>query len=256
MFSSHTISTYSVNTPVFNGPLDLLLHLIEREELDITKLSLAKVTDQYLRYIQNLPQAEPDQVSAFLVIASRLLQIKSELLLPRQATREAGEEDIGDALARQLLVYKRFKELAQHLAFREVNNLRTYPRLAPPPQFEGTLDLSGLTVEELLLAAQLAFNQQEIPLDLTSVITVPKITIREKISWIMGYLRVHRVGTFHQLLPRQAVRLDVVITFLAVLELVKRRTIQARQAGLFEDIEIEPSEHWGETFAFDGDFLV
>jgi segregation and condensation protein A len=100
---------YTVRTTVYEGPLDLLLDLIERAELDITSVSLALVTDQYLAYIKNLERINADEVSAFLVIAAKLLQIKSEALLPRPPTRPAGEEDAGRSLVDQLKLYKRFK---------------------------------------------------------------------------------------------------------------------------------------------------
>ncbi len=102
-------------TPVYEGPLDLLLQLIEKAELDITKLSLAIVTDQFLDYIKNIPENSIENVSSFLVIASRLIQIKSEAILPRPPVREPGEIDPGEALAQQLITYKRFKELANFL---------------------------------------------------------------------------------------------------------------------------------------------
>src|SRR5512139_1228723 len=96
--ANQQISNYTIATPVYEGPLDLLLHLIERAELDITKLSLAKVTDQYLEHLRSMQERRAEEVSAFLVIAARLLQIKSEVLLPRPPTREPGEEDPSEAL--------------------------------------------------------------------------------------------------------------------------------------------------------------
>ena len=95
-------TNYTVHTPVYEGPLDLLLDLIERAELDVTTVSLAMVTDQYLVYIHGLEQAHPDEISAFLVIAAKLLQIKSEALLPRPPVHEPGDENIGEDLVRQL----------------------------------------------------------------------------------------------------------------------------------------------------------
>src|SRR5512135_468158 len=103
---------YTVNTPVYQGPLDLLLQLIERAELDITRLALAQVTDQYLAHLRAMQDAPAEEVSAFLVIAAKLLQIKSEALLPRPPVRVEGEEDPGEALARQLIIYKRYREIA------------------------------------------------------------------------------------------------------------------------------------------------
>ena len=103
---------YKVQTPDYEGPLDLLLSLIERSELNITSISLASVTDQYLSYLHGLEQMKPDEISAFLVIAAKLVQIKSEALLPRPPEREPGEEDPGVSLIEQLILYKRYKEVA------------------------------------------------------------------------------------------------------------------------------------------------
>jgi len=138
--TSHQMNTYIVNTPVYEGPLDLLLQLIERAELDITKLALAQVTDQYLEHLHNMQEQTPEEVSAFLVIATKLIQIKSEALLPRPPVREPGEEDIGEALALQLVKYKRYREIADLLARREAAELHTYLRLAPVPKIEGVVD--------------------------------------------------------------------------------------------------------------------
>lgn len=248
---------YSVVTPVYSGPLDLLLQLIERAELDITRLALAQVTNQYLAHIQGLTAAETDlpaeEVSAFLVIAARLVQIKSEALLPRPPVREASEEDPGDALARQLVTYKRFKELAEHLARREAAGLRAYYRSAPAPQVDFGFDLSGVTLDELAQAAQLIFASLIEPPALGSVVAPPRVTIREKIRLIAAYLRQNPRGAFADLLPAYPAahpaanlpaRLEVVVTFLALLELVKRRLIDVRQDGLFGPIQFEPSPTW------------
>ena len=116
---------YNVQTPVYEGPLDLLLNLIERAELDITSVSLAMVTNQYLAYINSLEQINADEISAFLVIAAKLLQIKSEALLPRPPARMPGEEDIGKSLVDQLKLYKRFKEIGGWLNAQQHANLRS-----------------------------------------------------------------------------------------------------------------------------------
>src|SRR4030043_2120203 len=122
--ANQQVSNYTIATPVYEGPLDLLLQLIEHAELDITKLSLALVTDQYLVYLHQLTDLEADEVSAFLVIATKLLQIKSEALLPRPPEREPGEEDPGEALAKQLIAYNRYREIDNILIHREEDGLR------------------------------------------------------------------------------------------------------------------------------------
>ena len=112
--AGHQTEGYSVNTEVYTGPLDLLLQLIEKAELDITRLSLAQVTDQYLEHLHHLEAQDPAEVSAFLVIAAKLVQIKSSALLPRPSIPSLQpEEDPGEALARQLILYKKFKELSK-----------------------------------------------------------------------------------------------------------------------------------------------
>ncbi|SRR5258706_3684021 len=246
---------YSVNTPVYEGPLDLLLQLIERAELDITSIALATVTDQYLTYIRALQQnARADEISAFLVIAAKLIQIKSEALLPRPPVREAGEEDPGQALARQLRIYKRFKEIANALEERESRGLRTYLRLAPPPKVEGRLDLSDITLADLLEAAEGVFMNKKEKQALGSVISAPKVTIREKIAYIAEALGRDRNSNFKLLVGSATSRLEIVVTFLALLELVKRYRVAAHQEELFGEIEIERSDGWDQEEEFELEF--
>jgi segregation and condensation protein A len=237
---------YTVRTSVYEGPLDLLLDLIERAELDITSVSLATVTDQYLTSIKELEQLNADELSAFLVIAAKLLQIKSEALLPRPPVRAPGEEDIARSLVDQLKLYKRFKEIGSWLNERQEANLRTFLRVAPPPKVEPKLDLSNITLERLVVAAQEAFAKERIKQPLGVIIAPPRITIREKIDLITRTMNETGRSTFRALLDEGASRLEVVVTFLAMLELVKRYRIQARQEGLFSDIEIDRSEDWTE----------
>ncbi len=237
---------YRVQTPVYEGPLDLLLNLIERAELDITAVSLASVTDQYLSYINGLEQINADEISAFLVVAAKLLQIKSEALLPRPPAREPGEEDIGRALVDQLKLYKRFKEIGGWLLDRHDRNLRTFLRIAPPPKVEPKLDMSNLTLEKLVAAAEEAFRKEKEKKPLGDVIAPPRVTIREKIDLISKTLKEVQRTTFHALLDQGASRLEIVVTFLALLELVKRYRVAAHQEGLFSDIEFERMEDWGE----------
>ncbi len=241
--AGYQISGYSVETPVYEGPLDLLLQLIERAELDITRLSLAQVTDQYLQYIRNLPEKIVEEVSAFLVIAARLIQIKSEALLPRPPVREPGEEDPGEALARQLIVYKRYRQVADFLAGRETAGWRSYLRLAPPPKVEATVDLSGITLDDLVAAAQ-AILLQPTGVPLNNVVGPQRITIREKITQITNILRHNKHANFRAFINSKHNRLEIVVTFLALLELIKRRLIQVSQEGLFGDISIDASENW------------
>ncbi len=244
---------YTVRVPVYEGPLDLLLQLIERAELDITAVALAQVTDQYLAYIHAM-LVPAGEISAFLVVAARLLQIKSEALLPRPPVREAGEEDLGEALARQLVIYKRFKEIANLLLERQEKGLRTYLRVAPPPKVDARLDMSDITLADLLEAAEAIFAEEQEKQTLETVISAPRITIREKIALIAERLQKGKQASFRDLIGQKPTRLEVVVTFLALLELVKRYRVAARQARLFEDIEIERMEEWSEDEEFELEF--
>jgi len=237
---------YRVQTPVYEGPLDLLLNLIERAELDITAVSLAMVTDQYLAYINSLEQINADEISAFLVIAAKLLQIKSEALLPRPPAREPGEEDVGQTLVDQLKLYKRFKEIGAWLHERQDKNLRTFLRIAPPPKVEPKLDLSNITLANLVAAAEEAFRKEKEKTPLGDVIAPPRVTIREKIDLISKTLREVQRTSFRALIDQGASRLEIVVTFLALLELIKRYRVAAHQEGLFSEIEFERMEEWGD----------
>ena len=243
---SHQLGNYKVEIPVYQGPLDLLLNLIERAELDVTAISLASVTDQYLAYLRGLEQMLPDEISSFLVIAAKLLQIKSEALLPRPPEREVGEEDPGIALVEQLKLYKRYKEIALWIEERQENNLRTFLRVAPPPKVEPKLDLSNLTLEGLLNAAERAFAKEADKKPLATIITPPRVTIREKIDFITKTMKhIHKM-TFSGLITDKATRVEIVVTFLAMLELIKRYHISAVQNELFGEIEFEKSGDWSE----------
>jgi segregation and condensation protein A len=247
--AAHQVEGYRVSTPVYEGPLDLLLQLIERAELDITTLALAQVTDQYLAHLRGLAEQSAAEVSGFLVIAARLVQIKSAALLPRPALGPpAGEEeDPGEVLARQLIAYKRFKELAAGLAWREDQALQTYLRVAPPPvKVEAKLDLSGVTLANLVQAARQVFSSQPDLPALSRVVASPRVTIREKIHTIVTSLQSLGRSTFHNFLKTRGDRLEIVVTFLAMLELIKRRVVEADQPDMFGEIEIRSTGEWDE----------
>ncbi len=245
---------YTVDTPVYQGPLDLLLQLIERAELDITKLALAEVTDQFLAYMRTLQELRAERVSEFLVVAARLMQIKSEALLPRPVVRNPDEEDPGEALVQQLLLYKRFKDLAALLRLRQEDNLRSYVRTAPPPKVEGRLDLSDTTMNDVYNAAMRVFTREDLRAPLRTLVPPPRVTIREKIKVIADALRNKTVTTFRELVKKTPGRLHVVVTFLAMLELVRRYRIAAKQEAPFDNIELRRDENWNENLDFEIEF--
>ncbi len=237
------IRHYQVRTEVFEGPLDLLLALIQRMELDITRLALAQITDQYLAEVRAMQDRSPEEMSAFLAVAARLLYIKSQALLPRPAddATSADEEDPGDALLRQLRAYRRYKRAAQWLRQRLDAGQRTVPRLAAPPRVPVTpqLDLGGFTVADLRLAARrLLLPPPQKTLGVT--LAPPRVTVRDKIRAIFSALRARGRTSFFRLVRRRP-RQEIPVTFLALLELVKRRIVRARQERLFGDITLEPA---------------
>lgn len=235
---------YTISTPLYEGPLDLLLQLIENAELDITKVALVEVTGPFLQYVQELKDHKAEEVSSFLVVAARLMQIKSEALLPRAPEREPGEEDPGDELVQQLIIYKKFKEIAAILKDRDAQGLRTYLRLAPPPKVEGKLDMDDVSLDDLMAAARRALQLLEDKESIDTVVKPPKVTISEKITLITHTLRNAGSASFMTLLGKDYSKVDVVVTFLALLELVKRFHIRAVQDDLFSDIHIEPTDSW------------
>jgi segregation and condensation protein A len=191
---------YSISLPVFTGPLDLLLQLVEREELEITAVSLAQVTDQFLAAVRTLETLHLPDIADFLVVAARLIHIKSQALLPRPPSLGPSEADLGDDLARQLIAYRKYKEIARLLHERELQGLRTYLRLAPPPKVEPRLDLSNVEPQDLLEAVTRALALQAEGPPLSSVVIPPKVNIRDRIRLIGQRLRAGGRVTFYELL--------------------------------------------------------
>ena len=237
--------TYTIDLPLFSGPLDLLLHLIERQELDITAISLAQVTAQYLAQIEQLKQNRLENLIDFLVIGARLTVIKSRALLPETlsfAGDEEEEEDPAEALIRQLKQYKRFKQAATWLNGREEQGWRTYLRVAPPPKVEKQLDLSGVTVQTLYTAVLDILTRLSDQEESVSLVKPRRITIEQQIGRLRYRLKQQRPFLFHDLLSAQRDRTELSVTLLAMLELIKRQEAIAHQPTMFGPIEIRPVE--------------
>lgn len=232
---------YQVQIPMYEGPMDLLLHLIEREELDITKVALAQVTDQYLAYLAILKQVEADFLTDFLVVAAKLLFIKSQALLPKPppSLEEEEEEDIGDQLARQLRIYKQFKMVAEMLRQRENDGLKNFIRVASPPKLEPRLTLGDVTLDDLLAAVRQALEVRPADPVVSEVVSPITVTIGEQMALIRTELMTHRSQIrFRDLLGQAASRVEIIVTFLAVLELIKQYIVEVQQDHLFGDIVI------------------
>ena len=232
---------YTIDLPAFAGPLDLLLHLIDRQELDITAISLVTVTEQYLAQVRQMQDEQMAHLIDFLVVGARLAQIKSRALLPQipgLMLDEEEEEDPAEALIRQLRQYKRFKQMAAWLMAREEAGYRTYLRLAPPPKVEKRLDLSGVTLDGLLTAVQTALARAEQLEESVSIVKPRQLTIEQQIGRLRRRLKEQKPFQFTDILSAKRNRVEVAITLLAVLELIKRQEMSAHQPELFGPIEL------------------
>jgi segregation and condensation protein A len=245
-------TAYQVQLPVFEGPLDLLLHLIQQQELDITTIALAQVTDQYLAYLAIRKEATlgspteqehiSDELASFLAVAARLILIKSRALLPRPPSEADDGEDEGKDLVQQLRLYRRFKEIAAYLQERDRESLHMFARTLPPgAQVEGwqpKLDLSGTTIDHLTSALYSMLKEaQDEATELGAL--VHTVTIEDKITQIRARLATERNVTFRALLGKRYSRVDVIVTFLALLEMIRHHRVSVRQETLFGPIVIE-----------------
>lgn len=240
MFASDgAIDSYQIETDIFEGPLDLLLDLIQKAELDITAVSLAKVTDQFLLYINHHKEISADNLSEFLIIAAKLIQIKSEALLPRPPLRDDVEENLGEKLAQQLRLYRQIKETALWLNNRTDQQLRSFLRLSNNYQVNVKLDMGDLTINDLVDSLESIYLEEEEIKELGTVISIPRVTIRKKVQTIINLLTEEKTINFSKVLNGNNSRFNVIIVFLAVLELIKQEYITTNQLSLFSDIEIE-----------------
>jgi segregation and condensation protein A len=230
--------SYLVRLTSFEGPLDLLLQLIERRELDITTISLAAVTNQYLEYISEMADVRPDVLTDFLVVAARLILIKSQALLPRPPIADVEEADRGEDLVRQLQEYRRFKEVASLLKERDESGLHSYIRLAATG-ITPRLQLDGVILDDLADAMRrvLTALPEELP---DTEIARRQFSIAEKIALIEDALAGGAVS-FLRLLSGVSTRVEAIVTFLALLELIKQGRVAVEQAVNFGDIAISPA---------------
>lgn len=243
LYSSPLGAAYAVTLPVYQGPLDLLLSLIEKHELEISAISLVAVTDQYLRTLESLEEVDPGALADFLVVASRLVYIKSRSLLPQpRQIEEEDEEEPADALVRQLLDYRKFKEAAGELRQREEAGLRAFARTAPAPELERRLEPGDLTIEHLHKALRKLLERipKEAPLPRVKTYA---ITVAEQIDYVRSIVRrtAATAGAaaplrFTELLSAATSRLEVIVTFLALLELIKQQELHVKQDSTFGEI--------------------
>lgn len=230
---------YQVELPVFEGPLDLLLHLIEREELDITEVSLAQITNQYLDYLAQLSERDADSLADFLVIAAKLLLIKSRVLLPQPpAPSGMAEEDVGEDLVRQLIEYKKFKEAARWLRELDDQGLRSYIRLAGIPPLEPIVDLGDVTLDDLLETVREVLAVKPPAPSVNNSVPPIVVTIANQMDLIERATSRRKKVSFRRIMEQAATRLEIIVTLLALLEMVKQLRVRMQQDSSFGDILI------------------
>lgn len=257
--SAREQARYVVHLPIFEGPLDLLLHLIEKRQMEITTISLMAVTDQYLAYLhrweaEKLPLAN---MAAFVSIAARLLFIKSQSLLPHNNKEEANEEGenavtMAEELQRHLVEYKMAKEIATILRQREEAGMQTHGRSGLLAGIEAQLTwtpptLVNMEVQSLTRAFQrlLELQARDEEND-TSLMPVARVRVSERIEEIMSRLQEQPELPLTEVIANERSRLVIIVTFLAVLELWKWQRINVRQGELLGPIMLERGERWGE----------
>ena len=240
----------SVKLEVFEGPLDLLLHLIDKNKVDIYDIPIVEITNQYMEYIQEMQKQDLNIMSEFLLMAATLLDIKCRMLLPAEVNEEGEEEDPRQELVEQLLQYKMYKYMSYELRDRQLDGERlmfkaeTLPDEVKAYQEPVNLDelLEGLTLAKLNEVFQDILKRQNYKIapvrSKFGKIEKEEITVEEKMDFLDDYITKHKKFSFSALLKKQKTRIQTVVTFLAILEMMKMGKISVVQEHTFDDIMI------------------
>lgn len=240
----------SVKLEAFEGPLDLLLHLIEKNKVDIYDIPIVEITNQYLEYIQQMQDEDMNIVSEFLVMAATLIDIKCKMLLPAEKDEEGEEVDPRAELVQKLLEYKMCKYMSYELRDRQVDAARTLYRepsipdevksYRPPLNYEELL--ADMTLPKLHEIFEAIIKRQEDKVDPIRSqygnIEKEEIDMDQKLLYIEAYAREHKSFSFRKLLEKQKSKMEVIVTFLIILELMKTGKILISQENIFDDIMI------------------
>ncbi len=234
---------YKVKLDIFEGPLDLLLYLIKREELDITEVSLEKITRQYLDYIETFRMLNIDLASEFIVMAANLIYMKSRTLLPKQEQppeEDAEEDDPRWELIRQLIEYKKFKDAASFLSQREQEQEGYFPHSPEKPDLPPATNdpVEELSIFDLIQAFQKVLKRFEAAHDFGQIVD-DRFTVADKVEFVLEELKPGERRGFLTLFEQATTKSEVIVTFLAVLELMKMNQLAVRQDLLLGNIEIE-----------------
>lgn len=241
----------TVKLEAFEGPLDLLLHLLEKNKVNIYDIPIVEITNQYLEYIREMQRQDLNIMSEFLVMAATLIAIKSKMLLPKDESKEEEEEDPRAELVQQLLEYKMYKCMSYELKDRQVDAERVMFKVPTIPKevsaYEEPVDLNelmaDLTLKKLNNIFQSVMRRQENKIDKVRAgfgkIEKEEISLSDRMVYVEAYAKEHRQFSFRNLLEKQNSKMEVIVTFLAILELMKTGKISITQEHLFDDIEIE-----------------
>lgn len=235
----------------FEGPLDLLLHLIDKNKVNIYDIPIVEITEQYMEYVSAMERQDLDLLSEFLVMASTLLSIKSRMLLPAEEAEEGEPEDPRAELVERLLEYKMYKYMSFELKDREIDAERVLfksPTIPPEvSKYETPVDLDellgGLTLARLQSIFRSVIKRQEDKLDPIRSkfgdIKKEPVSLEDKIEYILEYGRRCPVFRFRKLLEGQRDKTEIVVTFLAILELMKMGKIRLEQKYIFDDMQMQ-----------------
>lgn len=248
-----------VKLEVFEGPLDLLLHLIEKNKVDIYDIPIVEITEQYLDYIKQMESRDMNVMSEFLVMAATLLDIKCRMLLPKEVNEEGEEEDPRAELVQKLLEYKMYKYMSFELRDRQVDAARSLYREQRLPEEVAAYrqpvnyeELIGdMTLNRLHEVFKSIVRRQEDKIDPIRSkygnIEKYEIDMEARTLFVEAYAREHRRFSFRKLLEKQSNRMEIIVTFLVILELMKTGKIFISQENLFDDIIIVAAEEAGQA---------
>ena len=241
----------TVKLEAFEGPLDLLLHLLEKNKVSIYDIPIVEITNQYLDYIKEMQRQDLNIMSEFMVMAATLIAIKSKMLLPKEVNEEDEETDPRAELVQQLLEYKMYKCMSYELRDRQIDATKVLFKPPTVPSevmaYEEPVNLTelldGLTLHKLNQVFHSILRRQENKVDKVRAgfgkIEKEEVSLQEKMARLEQYARSHRRFCFRSLLESQSSKMEVIVSFLAILELMKTGAITITQNSLFDEIEIE-----------------
>ncbi|MCF2668649.1 MULTISPECIES: segregation and condensation protein A [Lachnospiraceae] len=239
-----------VKLQVFEGPLDLLLHLIDKNKIDIYDIPIVEITNQYMDYIKAMEKEDLNVMSEFLVMAATLLDIKCRMLLPKEVNEEGEEEDPRQELVEQLLEYKMYKYMSYELRDRQVEGEQLMFKEPTVPEevmeyvepVDLDLLLKDVTLAQLNYIFQDVMKRQIDKIDPVrskfGKIEKEEVTLPDKLEYVTEYAKLHRKFGFRQLLEKQNSKTQIVVTFLAILQLMKEGVISIEQEQAFDEIMI------------------